>query len=233
MYFFSTRLQTDQRWGTATPITIRDKEFGAVRVRAYGIYSYHISDPKTFFTKVSGTRSIYRTADIEGQLRNTIIGRMSDTFASSHIPFLDMAGFQINLGQRVFGELKPTFAEIGLALDSFVVESLSLPEELQRVLDQRIGMNMVGDLSRYTQFNLAQSIPIAAANEGAGTVGAAVGLGIGITMAQQMMDAIQPRSQPPRAQADPSGGADTKFCIECGKRIPDKAKFCSICGSSQ
>ena len=140
---------------------------------------------------------------------------MSDTFASSHIPFLDMAGFQINLGQRVFGELKPTFAEIGLALDSFVVESLSLPEELQRVLDQRIGMNMVGDLSRYTQFNLAQSIPIAAANEGAGTVGAAVGLGIGITMAQQMMDAIQPRSQPPRAQADPSGGADTKFCIEC------------------
>ena len=76
VYFFSTRIQTDQRWGTATPITIRDKEFGAVRLRGYGIYSYQVYDPKTFHQKVSGTRDIYRVMDIEGQLRNTIeIGR--------------------------------------------------------------------------------------------------------------------------------------------------------------
>jgi membrane protease subunit (stomatin/prohibitin family) len=79
VYFFSTRLQIDQRWGTATPITIRDKEFGAVRMRAYGIYSYRISDPRAFYEKVSGTRPFYRVADLEGQLRNTIIGTMTES----------------------------------------------------------------------------------------------------------------------------------------------------------
>ena len=81
------------------PITIRDKEFGAVRLRAFGIYSWRLTDPRTFHTKVSGTRELYRVADIEGQLRNTIVGRMSDTFAESQVPFLDMAANQIELGQ--------------------------------------------------------------------------------------------------------------------------------------
>src|SRR5690349_7258616 len=82
VYFFSTRIKTDQRWGTATPITIRDKEFGAVRVRGYGIYSWHVFDPRAFHTKVSGTRELYRVGDIEGQLRNTIIGSITGAFAS-------------------------------------------------------------------------------------------------------------------------------------------------------
>ena len=97
VYFFSTRLQMNQRWGTPNPITIRDKEFGAVRLRGFGIYSCHIGDPRTFLQKVSGTRDMYRVADLEGQLRNTIIGRMSDTFANSSVPFLDMAANQIEL----------------------------------------------------------------------------------------------------------------------------------------
>ncbi len=95
VYFFSTRIQTDQRWGTATPITIRDKDFGMVRLRGYGIYSWHISDAKSFHTKISGTREIYHVADLEGQLRNTIIGRMTDAFAQSQVPFLDMAANQV------------------------------------------------------------------------------------------------------------------------------------------
>ena len=99
VYFFSSRLQTNQRWGTAQPVTVRDKDFGAVRLRAFGIYSWRLTDPRTFHTKVSGTKELYRVEDIEGQLRNTIVGRMSDTFAESHVPFLDMAANQIELGQ--------------------------------------------------------------------------------------------------------------------------------------
>jgi len=245
VYFFSTRLQTNQRWGTATPITIRDREFGAVRLRAYGIYAYRIADPRVFYTKISGTRDTYRVADIEGQLRNTIIGRIADTFASSQVPFLDMAANQVELGTRVTEFLQPGFNDLGLALDSFVVESLSLPDELQKLLDQRIGMNMVGDMNRYTQFQVAQSMPIAAANEGGGAAGIGVGLGAGLTMAQQMMGAMHPPSAPPEAPppAPPSpapGGApvvpvgpsaETKFCMECGKAIPKKAKFCPECGA--
>src|SRR6266481_842133 len=197
VYFFSTRLQTNQRWGTPNPITIRDKEFGAVRLRAFGIYTYHISDPKTFHTKVSGTRELYQVADLDGQLRNTIVGRISDAFASSNVPFLDMAANQVAAGQKIAELLKPMFTDLGLTLDTFVVENLSLPEELQKILDQRIGMNMVGDMNRYTQFQVAQSMPIAAANEGGGAAGVGVGLGAGLTMAQQMMGAMRPAQPQP------------------------------------
>ncbi len=249
VYFFSTRLQTNQRWGTPNPITIRDKEFGAIRLRGFGIYSWRVADPRTFHTKVSGTRDIYHVPDIEGQLRNTIIGRMSDAFASSGVPFLDMAANQIELGQKIADFLKPTFAELGLALDSFVVENLSLPEELQKRLDERISMTMLGDMNKYTQFQVAQSMPIAAANEGGGLAGAGVGLGAGFVFAQQMANAMNPQAPPP-AQPPPQAGppvapvapvggapaapsAETKFCVECGKPIPKKAKFCSECGSAQ
>jgi len=239
VYFFSARLQVNQRWGTATPITIRDKEFGAVRLRGYGIYSYRVSDPRTFYVKVSGTREIYQVADLEGQLRNTIIGRMSDTFAKSSVPFLDMAANQIELGQKIGEQLKPVFTDLGLALESFVVENLSLPEELQKLLDQRIGMTMVGDMGRYTQFQVAQSMPIAAGNEGGGAAGIGVGLGAGLAMAQSMMGAMkQPSAPAPAESAAPAPApaavaGETKFCVECGKPIPKRAKFCSECGGAQ
>jgi membrane protease subunit (stomatin/prohibitin family) len=244
VYFFSARVQVDQHWGTATPITIRDPEFGAVRLRAYGIYAYHIADPRIFYNKVSGTREIYRVDELEGQLRNTIVGRIADTFASSKIPFLDMAANQVAVGQKISEQMKPAFADFGLALDSFVVESLSLPDELQKILDQRISMGMIGDMGRYTQFEVAQSMPIAAANEGGGAAGVGVGLGAGLTMAQQMMGAMKPASAGAAPQAAaPQGAAgqgpaappaaDSKFCMSCGKPMPRQARFCPECGTAQ
>ena len=131
VYYFSTRLQTNQKWGTTTPITIRDKEFGAVRLRAYGIYSYRIQDPKIFYEKISGTRELYQVSDLDGQLRNTIVGQMTGVFASSAISFLDMAAAQQQFGVNMLASLKPVFADLGLLLDSFVVENISLPDELQ------------------------------------------------------------------------------------------------------
>jgi membrane protease subunit (stomatin/prohibitin family) len=238
VYYFSTRIQTNQHWGTPNPITIRDKEFGAVRLRAFGIYTYHIADPKVFYSKVSGTRDIYRVEDLDGQLRNTIIGRMTDTFASSDLPFLDMAANQVALAGKIAGQLKPAFVDFGLSLDSFVVENLSLPDELQKVLDQRIGMNMVGDMGRYTQYEVAQSIPIAAANQGGGAAGVGAGLGAGVAMGQAMMDAIK-KTTPATAESGvaPAGvaatSAETKFCMSCGKPMPRAGKFCPECGHAQ
>jgi membrane protease subunit (stomatin/prohibitin family) len=146
VYFFSTRTQTDQHWGTPNPITIRDKEFGAIRLRAFGIYSYHLTEAKTFYSKISGTRDIYHVADLEGQLRNTIVAKMTDAFAVSQVPFLDMAANQAALGEKITEQMKPGFGEYGLTLDTFVVENLSLPDDLQKVLDQRISMNVLGDM---------------------------------------------------------------------------------------
>jgi len=244
VYFFSTRIQTDQHWGTQNPITIRDKEFGAVRLRGFGIYSYHLADAKTFYTKISGTRDTYHVTDLEGQLRNTIIAKMTDAFAASQVPFLDMAANQGALAEKISEQLKPAFTDYGLSLDSFVVENLSLPEELQKVLDQRISMNVLGDMGKFTQYQVAQAIPIAAGNEGGGAVGLGAGLGAGVAMGQAMMDAVKQSSSsspggggaaPAAAGAASSGAASpsTKFCSECGKPIPRTSKFCPECGKPQ
>ncbi len=240
VYFFSSRIQTDQHWGTPNPITIRDKEFGAIRLRGFGIYSYHISDGKSFYSKISGTRDLYQVADLEGQLRNTIIAKMTDAFAQSQVPFLDMAASQGAIAEKISEQLKPAFTDYGLSLDSFVVENLSLPDELQKVLDQRISMNVLGDMGKFTQYQVAQAIPIAAGNEGSGAVGIGAGLGAGMAMGQAMMDAVkQSTSGAPGgggaapAAAAGAASATTKFCSECGKPIPRSNKFCPECGKPQ
>jgi membrane protease subunit (stomatin/prohibitin family) len=249
VYFFSTRLQVDQKWGTATPITIRDKEFGAIRVRSYGIYSYRIADPRVFFNQISGTRDAYLAAELEGQLRDTIIGCMTETFASSDISFLDMAANHTVLSEKVVETMKPAFAALGLALDQFVVENVSLPDELQKVFDQRIGMNMVGDLGRYTLYSAAESLDLSAANS-SGAAGMGMGLGAGAAVAQVLSNALKPAMNAPGATPSqaptpvpaligaPAGvesaaAEGTKFCIECGKSIPQRAKFCAECGKAQ
>ncbi|MGC0771839.1 MAG: SPFH domain-containing protein [Candidatus Acidiferrum sp.] len=240
VYFFSSRIQTDQHWGTPNPITIRDKEFGAIRLRGFGIYSYHISDGKSFYSKISGTRDLYQVADLEGQLRNTIIAKMTDAFAQSQVPFLDMAASQGAIAEKISEQLKPAFTDYGLSLDSFVVENLSLPDELQKVLDQRISMNVLGDMGKFTQYQVAQAIPIAAGNEGSGAVGIGAGLGAGMAMGQAMMDAVKQSTTgtPAGGSAAPAAAAGaasatTKFCSECGKPIPRSSKFCPECGKPQ
>jgi membrane protease subunit (stomatin/prohibitin family) len=250
VYFFSTRTQTNQKWGTTQPVTIRDKDFGMVRLRCFGIYSWHVSDPRAFHSKISGTRDIYRAAEIEGQLRNSIVAHISDAFAQSGIPFLDMAANQIEVGKAMMATLQPDFAELGLTLDTLIVENLSLPEELQKLLDERIGMNMIGNMGQYTQFKTAQSIPIAAANEG-GLAGIGASLTAGMGMASQMAGAFQqamqpqapPQAPPPVAPAvagavaGAAAGAaisgETKFCMNCGSKVPKPAKFCTECGTKQ
>jgi len=258
VYFFSTRQQIDQRWGTAQPVTIRDKDFGAVRVRGYGIYAWHIADPRLFQTKLSGTREVYELAEIEPQLRETIVGRMSNAFADSGIPFLDMAANLVAVGEKIREAVTPVFAELGIAVDSFVVENLSLPEELQKRLDERVGMNMLGNMQQYTQFQAAQSLPIAAANEGGGFAAIGAGLAAGVGMGGVMMNAMSPALGAPGQPATPAtpasapqaapapvasvaaapvaaagAAAETKFCFNCGSKIPRVAKFCAECGTSQ
>ena len=208
LYFFSTRIQLDQKWGTPNPITIRDKEFGIVRMRAFGIYSYHLSDAKTFYQKISGTRESYTRDELEGQLRNTMVAGLSDLFGESGVAFIDMAGNQDEFGKVMREKMTPVFAEYGLTLDSLVVQNVSLPEELQKILDQKIGMNMIGDMQRFTQYQVANSIPDAAKNEG-GMAGMGVGLGAGVgfgqVMGQAMAASMQPAGQPaPAVQTVPA-----------------------------
>ena len=189
VYFFNTRLQLDRKWGTPQAVTIRDKEFGMVQIRAFGLYSYKLVDVTKFYKEISGSRESYTVDDLDGQLRGMVVAGMSDLFAQSGIPFIDMAANQDELGVQLKTKLAETFARYGLELDQFTVQNISLPEALQKVLDQRIGMNIAGNLNQLTQYNTAQSIPIAAANEG-GAAGVGAGLGAGVAMGQAMMGAM-------------------------------------------
>jgi membrane protease subunit (stomatin/prohibitin family) len=208
LYFFSTRTQLDQKWGTPNPITIRDKEFGIVRMRAFGIYSYHLSDAKAFYQKISGTRDSYTREELEGQLRNTMVAGMTDLFGESGVAFIDMAANQDEFGKAMLAKAAPMFAEYGLTLDSLVVQNVSLPEELQKILDQRIGMNMIGDMQRFTQYQVANAIPEAARNEG-GLAGMGVGLGAGVGFGQVMGQAMASAMQPAAGVAAPAPTAAT------------------------
>jgi membrane protease subunit (stomatin/prohibitin family) len=230
VYFFSTRLRLNQTWGTASPLTIRDREFGAVRLRAFGVYGYRLADARVFFRELSGTRDGYGVADLDGQLRATLVATLTDHFGTSQVPFLDMAANQDELAGAVRDKAQPAFAALGLTLESFQIQSISLPEELQKRLDERIGMGMVGDLGRYTQFQVGQSIPTAAANPG-GAAGAGVGVGAGIAMGQAMGQAMQPPT-PAAAISAPTAAVAPRVCARCHTRIDRPGKFCPECGTA-
>ena len=208
VYFFSTRQQLDQRWGTTQPVSIRDKDFGAVRLRAFGNYGYRIVDPKLFHTEVSGTRDRYTTADLDGQLRALVLQHISDAVASAGIPFLDLAANQVEFARQLREAVSPDFTRIGLALESVTMQNVSLPEELQKVLDQRIGMGMVGqDMGRFMQYQTAQAIPKmaeGAAGGGSGIAGEAMGLGAGVALGQVL---AQNLAQGLQGVAAPAAGA--------------------------
>ena len=201
VYFFSTRVQTGRKWGTPQPITIRDKDFDMIRVRAFGMLSYRIADARKFFTEISGTREIYTRDEVEDQLRGILLSTMASSIGSSNVAFLDMAANQALMAQSVKGDLATAFARYGVGLDEFNVASVSLPEELQAALDERISAGMKGGMSAdklggFTKFQVASSIPLAAQNEG-GLAGIGAGLGAGAMVGQAMAGAFTQQQAAP------------------------------------
>ena len=212
VYFFSTRQQIDQKWGTPQPITIRDKDFGAVRLRAFGNYSYRIGDPKAFYTEISGTRDTYTTAELDGQLRGLLLQNISNAIASSGLPFLDLAANQIAFAQALATQVVPEFAKLGIKLETITVQNVSLPEELQKILDQKIGMGMVGnDMGKFMQYQTAQAIPKFAegAGQGGGIAGDAMGLGAGVALGQVLAQNLSQGLNQNQNAAAAAGAAPT------------------------
>ena len=223
VYFFSTRQQIDQKWGTPQPITIRDKEFGAVRLRAFGNYAYRIADPKKFYTEISGTRDAYNVSELDGQLRGLIMQNIATGIAQSGVPFLDLAANQQAFAQALAGALGPAMEAYGLKLEATTVQSISLPDELQKVLDQKIGMGMVGgDMGKLMQYQTAQAIPkmaegVAAGGDAGGLAGAGLGMGAGVAMGQILAQNMQTALQ----GAAPAGGGAAPAAAPVGVKPED------------
>ena len=208
VYFFNTRLFTDLKWGTQNPVMMRDPEFGMIRVRAFGTYAMKIADPKVFFQTVVGTQGLTTTDDILGQLRSTILSRLSDAIATAKIPALDLAAHYDELAAVAKQVLQPEFEGFGLDLAKFFVENISLPQEVEEAIDQRTKLGVLGDrMHQYAQLQTAEAIKVAAANPG-GIAGAGAGIGAGMAIGQTMGAAFgQPgggHAAPP--PPPPSGG---------------------------
>ncbi len=190
VYFFNTRLFTDLKWGTTNPVMMRDTEFGMIRLRAFGTYAMRIADARVFFQNIVGTRGLTSTDEVTGQLRSTILSRLSDALAESKIAALDLAAHYDELSVAGRGVLSPEFAGFGLELSRFFIENISLPEEVEKAIDQRSKLGVLGDrMQQYTQLQAAEAIGTAAANPG-GLAGAGVGIGAGVAMGQMMGSAM-------------------------------------------
>jgi membrane protease subunit (stomatin/prohibitin family) len=181
IYFVNTRQFTDNGWGTATPIMLRDAEFGPVRIRAYGVFSYRITDPATFLRQLVGTDGLFTTDEINGQLKKKLVGSLAQVVGQARIAVLDLAGSYQDLGDRLRDQLNPTFAEsYGITLTDFTIQSISLPEEVEKALDTRTKMGVLGNLDAYTKLKAADAIEHAAKNPGMGGMAASMGVGFGV-----------------------------------------------------
>jgi membrane protease subunit (stomatin/prohibitin family) len=185
VYFVSTRQFMDNGWGTANPIMMRDAEFGPVRIRAFGSYSYRISDPGTFIKQVVGTDGLFTTDEINGQLKRRLVAVLADTIGQAKIPVLDLAANYMDLADTLKERIDDKLhADYGIRLTDFNIQNISLPEEVEKALDTRTKMGVLGDLNAYTQLKAADAIEHAAKNTGLG--GAAIGMGVGFGMGNQM-----------------------------------------------
>jgi membrane protease subunit (stomatin/prohibitin family) len=209
VYFVSTRLFTDMKWGTQNPVIVRDPEFGMVRLRAFGAYAARVIDATKLLRELVGTDPQFRTEEVQEYLRQMIVSRLGTALASAGIPMLDLAAQQQTIGGRIGAVLSEDLANVGLTIPTFIIENISVPPEVEAALDKRTQMGILGDLNRYTQLQAANAMETAASNPGG--AGEGVGLGVGMAMGQQMarsfgqQDSGQTQAAPPAqpAQAGP------------------------------
>lgn len=230
VYFVNTKQFNDLKWGTANPIMMRDSDFGMVRLRAFGIYSIRISDPRAFIKEVAGTNGHFVTEDIEGQLKRTLVSGFSDALAESKIAALDLASNYDELGKFIRGKMIDEFKTYGLELTKYVIENISLPQEVETAMDKRTSMGVIGDVGRYAQFQAADAMRDAAQNTSGGA-GTGAGLGAGFAIGNAMAGAMTNAMNQKPAETTPA--AAKVNCVACGALMLAGSKFCSECGAKQ
>ncbi len=186
VYFCNMRRFTDLKWGTKNPLMLRDKEFGGVRLRAFGSYVMRIADPKLFIQEITGTDGRFTTDEISNQLRNLITSRFASIVGKADIPVLDLAANYEQLGDFITERIAPEFAAYGLELTKMLIENISLPPEVEAALDKRTSMGMIGNLDKYLKFQTAEAMQ----NSG-GAMSDAMGMGVGMAMAGKMAESLQ------------------------------------------
>jgi excisionase family DNA binding protein len=197
VYFVSTRLFTGNKWGTANPVMMRDPDLGVVRVRAYGTYDFRVVDPKLFLKEVAGTDDHFRVDEFSDAMRSRIVSVFSDALASAGVPVFDVSSRYQELGEALLPLINPQVrSKYGIEFPSFIVENVSVPQEVEQAVDRRTSMSVVGSLNDYVKFQMAESMTSAGSG---GAAGAAAQLGAGLAMGQQIAQALGAGASAPPA----------------------------------
>ncbi len=226
VYFVNTKQFVGQKWGTQNPIMMRDSEFGTVRLRGFGVYSFRVSDAKLFMKEVFGTNEVYKVEDVATQIKPMLIQAVTDAIAESKISAIDLAANYREFSNEILKSSELEFSKYGLKLCSVVIENLSLPEDVEKALDERTKLGVLEDkMGTYTQYQAAQAIRDAAQNESGGNLaGLGVGLGAGTTIGGVFANNITTENKPKEK---------TTTCEKCGAKMREGAKFCPECGAPQ
>lgn len=237
VYFVNTKQFTGIKWGTQNPIMMRDADFGNIRLRGYGTYSFKVVDVRKFMEEVFGTNEVYKVADIESHNRPLLVQGMTDALGESNVSALDLAANYKEFANKIKDQTNVEFLKLGMKLSSVVIENLSMPESIEKALDERTKLGMLEDrVETYTKIKAADALQDAAKNEGAGInfAGIGVGVGAGGALGQVFSNSVNPSVQQPAAPAPAAAVAGTakggKTCAKCGAANGARAKFCSECG---
>ena len=208
LYYVNTRLFTGNKWGTANPIMLRDPDFGIVRARAYGIFDFKVTDVKVFLKEVAGTDDHFRLEEFSDTMRSRIVSVFTNALAAAKVPVLDVAARYLDLGSALLPLINPEVtAKYGITIESFVIENVSVPPEVEAAIDKRGSMAAIGNLNDYIELQMAQSLTLPGGNAGS-FAGVGAGLGAGLTLGQQIASALnQPQATPAAAAAQPAAAA--------------------------
>ncbi|MER7012178.1 SPFH domain-containing protein [Saccharopolyspora sp. NPDC000359] len=202
VYFVNTRQFTDLKWGTQNPVIVRDPEFGMVRLRAFGGYALRVVEPVSLLRELAGTDPAFRTDEVSDHIRQMIVGKLGPALANAGVPMLDLVTHQEQIGDRIAVALNVELRPLGIELSRFIVENVSVPPEVEAMIDKRTQMGIAGNLNQYAQFQAANAMEQAARNDGG--AGAGMGMGMGMALGQQAAAAAQ-QPQAPQQSAAPPG----------------------------
>ncbi len=227
VFYVNTTNQLDLKWGTPNPILMRDAEFGNVRIRAFGTFTFAVTDPAKLIYTIVGSNPTFQVDQISEQLRNTIVARFADFLSEAKVPVMDVASQQDEIAGKGRERIQKDFEEYGVSITKFLISNVSLPPEVEAILDKRTGMNIVGDMQKFQQFQAGVAVENASKNPGM------AGAGMGVVMGAGFAGMAAPQQAPPQqaapVQAARAAGA-TAFCPACGAAAVAGSRFCAGCG---
>jgi membrane protease subunit (stomatin/prohibitin family) len=239
VYFVNQKVFTGMKWGTRQPVAFRDRELGVVRLRAHGVYAMRVADPSLFLNTLSGTQGVYTSDDVEEYLKDVVVSRLNDLMGERLTSLLDLPALYNELATEARLELKQDFGRFGIDLIDFFITSVVPTEEVQKALDDRAGINAVGNMNAYLQYQAGKALGRPeGTGDGSGDAASGLGLGVGAGMGL-----ILPQAFLGRGVAGVQGGfcphcgntlgGARASCVSCEKDIPGGASFCPSCGTEQ